>query len=167
MASWGRYAGQAVLYALFAAVIGYCSSSPQYRPLGEGQALLRLSFKHAGKLVADCRRRSADELARLPANMRSELDCPRERSAVRVRVELDGELLHDRTFPPAGLARDGAATGYWKLALDAGPHRMRVQVNDDVRAPGFTYEREAQLDVRAGQAVLIDINAERGGVQIR
>src|SRR3990172_4110065 len=79
MVSWGRYAGQGALYALFAPAIGYCSTSPQYRPLEQGQALLRLSFKHAGKLVAECRKRSPEELARLPANMRAELDCPRER----------------------------------------------------------------------------------------
>jgi hypothetical protein len=167
MASFARYAGQAVLYALFAAFIGYCSTAPRYRTLDAGEALLRLSFKHTGKLVADCRQRSPEELARLPANMRAELECPRERSPVRVRIELDDELLHDRSYPPAGLSRDGAATGYWRMALPAGRHRVSVQVNDDVRRPDFTFARRAELDIRPGQAVLIDISEEKGGVQIR
>ena len=81
--------------------------------------------------------------------------------------QLDGGLLHDRTFPPAGLSRDGAATGYWKLPLAAGTHLIKVQVSDDVRAEGYTYEREARVEIRPGQAVLIDISEQKGGVQIR
>ena len=72
-----RYAGQAALYALFALVIGYFSTSPRYHHLAPDQGLLRLSFKHPGKIKADCRQRTPEELAKLPANMRTPLDCKR------------------------------------------------------------------------------------------
>ncbi|MGB7540872.1 MAG: hypothetical protein WBM28_02510 [Burkholderiales bacterium] len=162
-----RYAGQVVLYALFAAIIGYFSTSPRYRHLQPGEGLLRLSFSHPGKIRADCRQRTPEELAKLPANMRTPLDCPRERSPVIVRVELDGaELVHE-AFAPSGLSRDGASTGYRRLPIAAGRHQVRVQFNDDVRVKGFDFEAEKVIDVAAGQVVLIDLAPERGGVVIR
>jgi len=162
-----RYVGQGALYALFAVFIGYFSTAPQYRHLAPDQGLLRLSFKHPGKITTECRQRSAEELAKIPANMRQAMDCARERSPVRVRVELDGKDLYDAIFPPAGLSRDGASSGYRRMPIAAGPHRLKVQFNDDVREPGFTYEREQRVEVRAGQVVLIDFAPEKGGVVIR
>ncbi len=85
-------AGQVVLYALFAATIGFFSSYPRYRHLAHDQALLKLSFSHPGQLVSECRRRTQEELAALPPNMRNPLDCPRERSPVTVQLALDGNI---------------------------------------------------------------------------
>ena len=165
--AWLRWSGQAVLYALFAAFIGYFATQPRYRQLGSDEALLRLSFTHPGQIIADCRERSGEELARMPANMRQAQDCPRERSPVHVRVELDGEPLYDEVFTPAGLKRDGAAAGYRRLAIAAGEHRLKVQFNDDVRISGFNYERSQTVNAVPGQVVLIDFSAEHGGIQIK
>jgi len=162
-----RWTAQAALYALFAVVIGYFSTSPRYQHLQSDQALLRLSFSHPGKIRADCRQRTPEELAKLPANMRAPLDCPRERSPVVVRLELDGNELYNESFAPSGLSRDGASTGYRRLPIPAGPHRVRVQFNDDVRVTGFNYERERDLIAAPGQVVLIDFAPERGGAIIR
>ncbi|MGA8053170.1 MAG: hypothetical protein WCA12_04810 [Burkholderiales bacterium] len=166
-AKYARYVGQALLYALFAIVVGYFSTSPAYRYLEPNQGLLRLSFKHPGKTKAECRKRTAEELAKLQPQFRTDMDCPRERSPVRVRVELDGEPLYDEAFPPAGLSRDGASSGYRRLPIAAGPHTLRVQFNDDVRVQGFNFERAARVEVKPGQVVLIDFNPEQGGVIIR
>lgn len=165
--AWLRYGGQGVLYVLFAAFIGYFSTAPVYRHLAPDQGLLRLSFRHPGQFITDCRARSAEELARLPPQLRAQMDCPRERSPVHVRVELDGKLLYDETFQPAGLRRDGAASGYRRLPIAAGDHRLRVQFNDDVRVKGFNHEGERRLTVVPGQVVLIDFIPDQGGVVIR
>jgi len=162
--SWG---GQAVLYGLFAGFVGVFSTWPSYRHLGDDEALLRLSFRHAGAIATDCRSRTPEELAKLPPQLRAQLDCGRERSPVRVKVELDGRPLIDETFAPAGLRRDGAAAGYRRLPIAAGDHRIRVEVNDDVRVQGFNHSGERSLAVRAGQVVLIDFIADQGGVVIR
>ena len=167
MVEVARYIGQGALYALFAVFIGYFSTSPKYQHLAPDQALLRLSFKHPGKIKVDCRERTPEELAKIRPNMRTLMDCPRERSPVRVRVEFDGKSLYDESFPPAGLSKDGASTGYRRLPISAGRHRLRVRFNDDVRVKDFNYEREAEVDVRPGQVVLIDFAAEKGGILIR
>ena len=162
-----RYGGQAVLYALFAGFVGWFSAAPAYEHLGQDQALLRLSFKHAGQYVSDCRARSAEELAKLPPQLRAAMDCPRERSPVHVRVQLDGKLIYDEVFAPAGLRRDGAASGYRRMSIPAGEHRLVVQFNDDSRIEGFTHERTETVQVRPGQVVLLDFAPDRGGVLIR
>jgi len=164
---WLRWSGQAVLYALFAAFIGYFATQPRYRQLGSDEALLRLSFTHPGQIIANCRERSAEELAKMPANMREAQDCPRERSPVHVRVELDGAPLYDEVFSPAGLRRDGAAAGYRRLAISAGEHQLKVEFNDDARINGFNYEHSQTVHPVPGQVVLIDFSAERGGIQIK
>lgn len=162
-----RYGGQGILYLLFAAFIGYFSTAPAYQHLAPGEALLRLSFRHPGEFATDCRARTAEELAKLPPQLRAQMDCPRERSPVHVRVELDGKLLYDETFQAAGLRRDGAASGYRRLPIAAGDHQLRVQFNDDVRVKGFNHEGERRLTVVPGQVVLIDFIPDQGGVVIR
>ena len=162
-----RYGGQAVLYLLFAAFIGYCSTAPAYQHLAPDEGLLRLSFRHPGEFVTDCRARTPEELAKLPPQLRAQMECPRERSAVHVRGELDGRRLYDETFPPAGLRRDGAASGYHRLPIPAGEHLLRVQFNDNVRVKGFNHQGERRMTVAPGQVVLIDFIPDQGGVVIR
>jgi hypothetical protein len=167
MADAWRYIAQALLYAAFAAVVGFFSTSPSFRLLDDDQALLRLSVQHPGQLKGDCRQRTPEQLAQLPPQMRAPLDCPRERSPVTVRVELDGKTVIDAVFPPAGLHNDGASAGYRRLPIRAGRHTLRVQLNDDARRSDFPYERVATLDVQPGQVVLLDFDPAKGGVLIR
>ncbi len=162
-----RYGGQGILYLLFAGFIGYFSTAPAYQHLEPDEGLLRLSFRHPGQFATDCRARTPEELAKLPPQLRAQMDCPRERSPVHVRVELDGKMLYDETFQPAGLRRDGAASGYRRLPIPAGEHLLRVQLNDDARVRGFNHAGERQLRVAPGQVVLIDFIPDQGGVVIR
>jgi hypothetical protein len=162
-----RYGGQLVAYALFALTIGVFAGWPAYTLLGHDQALLRLSFTHPGKVSTDCRRRTPEELAKMQPQMRTPLDCQRERSPVQVRVVLDEQVLVDQSYAPAGLSHDGASSGYWRGPIAAGAHRLQVTLRDDIRPGAPVYERDAELDVRPGQIVLIDFKPEQGGVVIR
>ena len=154
---------QALLYGLFALFIGVFSSWPPYRHLASDQALIKLSFNHQGKPVSECRRATEQELAKLPPNMRAPLDCPRERSPVRVTVALDGRLLLDETLPPTGVARDGAASLYRRIAVPAGRHSLRVTLDDDLRRPGED-ARAQTVDLADGQVLTIDYRPRRGGI---
>lgn len=160
-------AGQVVLYALFALGIGFFSSYPRYRHLAQDQALLKLSFSHPGQLKVECRRRTPQELAQLPPNMRNPLDCPRERSPVTVELVLDGNLLARRDLPPAGLSRDGPSTVYARFAVPAGEHELSVRLNDSVREQGFNYTRDERVRLAPGQIVVVDFNPEKGGIVIQ
>ncbi len=165
--SVGAWIGQAILYALFAVFIGVFSHWPTYRPLDPGQALIKVSFSHTGKPVGDCVRRSPEELAKLPPQMRKPIDCPRERSPVSIEVDIGGQNVLTRTARPTGLKRDGASAVYERLPVPAGEQRIAVRMKDDVRAPGFTHQREASVSLEPSQVLVIDFDAEKGGITLR
>ena len=157
---------QGLLYGLFALIIGYFSSAPKYQHLAPELALIKLSFTHHGKLAAACLQRTPEQLAQLPPNMRAPLQCQRERSPVTVEIELDGKLAYRHVAEPAGLSKDGASTVYQRLPLLAGEHRYAVRLKDDVRSNGFDFAREGTLSLRPGQVLVIDFNAEKGGITL-
>ena len=157
-----RYATQGALYGAFVAAVGFFSSAPAYRPIAPDESLVRLSFTHAAQRRQPCRSRTPQELAKLPPNMRAQLDCPRERADVTVEIEMDGKLLYRIVAAPSGLGRDGAATVYRRQVVAAGPHRFRVRLADDVRGE-FTYAAERDIEIGAGRVLLVDFNAAAGG----
>jgi hypothetical protein len=159
--------GQLLLYALFALVIGVFSRWPVYQHLASDQALIKISFTHTGKPAGDCRAQSAAELAKLPPNMRAPTKCPRERSPVSIEVDVDGVAAVRRTAPPSGLSRDGASAVYQRLVVAAGEQRIAVRLNDDARRPGPTYQREATVKLAPAQVLVIDFDAEKGGITLQ
>jgi hypothetical protein len=161
------WAGQIALYGLFAAAIGVFSQWPVYRPLDPGQALVKLSFSRVGKPVGDCRKPSEAELAKLPPTMRPTEVCPRERSPITVQVDIDGTRVLDRAAPPTGLKKDGAAAVYERLVVPAGQRRIAVRLSDDVRARATPYQREATVTLEAGQILVIDFDAGKGGITLQ
>ncbi len=161
-----RYGMQVILYAAFAATLGYLSTSPAFEPLPPGHALIRVSLNHAGQRMVACRKRTAEELAKLAPNMRAAEDCPRERAAVRVKVELDGRPVADIVAPPAGLSRDGASVAYRRLPVPAGTHRLRVSLADDA-ASTFDRVREEEMHLAAGRVLIIDFEPGQGGILFR
>jgi hypothetical protein len=152
------WVGQALLYALFAAVIGVFSGWPPYRHLAADQALMKLSFSHTGKPIADCKTQTPEELAKLPPNMRAPVRCPRERSPIVVELDVDGNATYRHAAQPPGLSKDGASSVYHRVALGAGVHRVAVRMKDDVRSAGFDHEREATVTLKPAQILVIDFD---------
>ncbi|HSW21777.1 MAG TPA: hypothetical protein VLJ62_03335, partial [Burkholderiaceae bacterium] len=97
--------GQFLLYGVFAVVIGVFSRWPDHQHLASDQALVKLSFNHQGKPVSECQRLSAEELAKLPPNMRAPVRCPRERSPITVELDVDGVPALRHVARPSGLSR--------------------------------------------------------------
>ena len=158
-----RYAGQAVAYILFALAVGYLATSPAYTHLEPGMALIKMSFSHAGEHRQECRRLTQEELNALPPNMRRPTDCPRERIALLVELEVDGEIVYRDELPPSGLAGDGASTAYREFPLKAGPHRITARLRDRRNTNGFDHERTAEVSLAPQQNFVIDFRPELGG----
>ncbi len=161
------WAGQVLLYALFALAIGVFSRWPLYHPIDPGQALIKLSFTRVGKPVGDCRKPSAEEQAKLPPKMRAPEICPRERSPITVQVDVDGKRALERIAAPTGLSKDGAAAVYERLLVPAGERRIAVRLSDDVRARDKPYLREASVQLAPGQVLVIDFDAGKGGITLQ
>jgi len=157
-----RYGAQALLYAAFVAVIGYFSTSPPYRHLRPGDALLKLSLTHAGARKEACHERTPEELAKLAPNMRAQSVCPRERVPVKVEITLDGATLFSVAAPPSGFSKDGASTIYRRMPVAAGTHRIGARLGDGPDG-AFTYTSDKTIELRPGHVVVIDFDASRGG----
>lgn len=157
-----RYTLQVIAYAAFATVIGYFSTAPAYRQLADNEAVLKLSFSHSGQLKFACRERSAEELAKVAPNMRNKLDCPRERAAVLVELDMDGKPLYRVSTPPLGLRKDGAATVYRRLAIPAGTHQFSARLADGPTG-AINYSRSISVDLTPGQVLIVDFLTGSGG----
>lgn len=154
--------GQAALYGLFVAAIGFFSGHPTYQHLPPDQALLKLSFAYHGKVIADCRERTPEELAKLQPNMRTARSCGRERSPILVEMDLDGKPLVRETVQPAGLGKDGSADVYRRFPIPAGEHLLAVRINDNARVREFTFTREEKVTLAPAQVIVVDLYSDKG-----
>ena len=153
---------QVLLYGAFVAFIGYFATAPAYVALPAGEALLRLSIRHASQLLRPCHTRTTEELAKLAPNMRAPQACPRERSPVAVAIEIDGRMAAEAVAQPTGLSHDGTAVIYRRFVIPAGAHHIRAQLSDHA-AGTFNWKGETRVDLAAGDALVIDFDASRGG----
>ena len=157
-----RYLLQAIAYGAFAATVAYFSTSPTYRLRGDDSAVVKLSFSHSAQLVQACRERSEAELAKLAPNMRTKMDCPRQRADVLVELDMDGKTLYRINTPPTGLRQDGAASVYRRLEIPAGHHRFHARMADGPDR-AFSYSKELDLDLAPGQVLIVDFLTGEGG----
>jgi hypothetical protein len=156
--------GQAVAYAAFVAFVGYFSDTPAYVHLDPDDALIKLSFSHAGERLVECRRLTYEEISRLPPSERRPQEaCPRKRVPLLVELEIDGQLIFRDVLPPAGLARDGESTVYERFPVNAGRHHVLVRLRDSTRPEGFDYVHDEVIELEPKQNFVIDFRAETGG----
>lgn len=154
--------GQIVLYAIFIAFIGYFSTSPAYIFLPKDQALIKLTFSHAGLRKEPCRERSAEELEKMPKHLRKKKDCPRERSPVEVEMKLNGVTIYSDTVSPSGLSHDLASPIYERIRLPAGEHRLQLSMRDDIHSKDYNYIFDQVVTMRPAQILVIDFDSEKG-----
>jgi len=157
---------QAVTYIWFAAVIGFFASSPPYAYNPSGAARLKLSLSHPGKRKVECRRRSAQELAKLAANMRAPNVCSRERWPVYVEIEIDGDIVFRKSARPNGLSKDGPSIFYIVRTIKAGEHvlAMRLRERD---GDGFDFDKTLSVTLRPGQVLAVEFHAAKGGFVVQ
>ena len=159
-----QYIGQGLFYALFVGVIGYFSTFPVYTHMQPDETLIKLSFKHAGQHVGECRERTPEETEKLPAYQRKggATVCPRGWADVVVELELDGKRLYHEILRPTGLARSSNANIYRRIPVKAGVHTLKARLRDH---PGddFNYVHEETIALASGRILVIDFNSETGG----
>ena len=160
-----RAIAQLALYAAFGIVVVAFSGCPPYARIDSDNAVVKLSFSHAGARREPCRTLSPEELAALAANMRSGVDCPRERVPVVVELEIDGERVYHAALAPSGVASDGPSSVYERFEVPAGGHRIRVRLRDTVRESGFDHEGTVDVRLSPRESFVIDFRAELGGFQ--
>ena len=147
--------------ALFAAV-ALLSNRPVYRQTPPGTGVVMLTFVHGADRRADCRRLSAQEIAKLAPNMRRTEECPRQRRPVYVELDVDRRTVYQANLRPTGVAGDGPSRVYERFVLAAGQHDIAVRMRDSARPDGFDHQRSEQVTLAADQMLVIDFRAENG-----
>jgi len=158
-----RYFVQLLIYAGFAALLGYFASAPRYTHFPEDRALIKLAFAHGGQPRGECRRLSREELMQLAPNMRKPLVCPRERWPVEVELMLDGELVYAAALPPSGLSGDGPSRAYEQISVPPGRHTIALRLRDSGRTSGFDYAHEETVELSSRRSLIVDFSPAAGG----
>jgi len=150
-----KYFAQAVAYAVFAAIIGLFSIWPRYSMLAPDEAIISVSFSHAGTLIGECRQLSQEELNELPPNMRRPVECPRTRHALHFVLHLDEQQVFATTAAPSGIWQDGKSTIYRRLTVAAGRHSLGVGMNDAGGAGEGDVHVQRDVNLEPGQNLVI------------
>lgn len=166
-ASPGRLFLQVLNYAVFMAIVWYFSSHPVYSHIGKDQAVLSMAFSHAGKLVSECVSRTREELEQLAPNMRTDFDCPRERSPIALELRLDNELVASMRLEAPGLYNDQDVNVYHELVTTAGTHELSIWMNDDVNVAGPTHEYRRMVAFAPAQRVVLSFDPATGKFVLR
>ncbi len=163
----GRLAGFVLLLLATAAGLAVFSAFP-WVASPPGAALLKVAVKHVAPRAKAGRTLSREELERLPRHMRPQGGVQEEmraREDTVLRVRLDDRVLLDRTYRASGFQRDGPTFVYEELALPLGRHHVRATlVHPGERSDGEgSSERrrrlDTEVDVRAGQVLLLELSA--------
>lgn len=158
-----RWSGQGIAFAAMALGIGFFATQPAYTYLASDQALLKLSFSHAGQPLKPCRRYTHEELTNTPFSERKATSCERGRWPVYVELDLDGQPIYRGTHEPAGLWNDGPSAVYARFEVPAGRHQLAARLRDNGATSGFSFEAEHTVDLRSGENFVVDFRAAEGG----
>ena len=148
--------GQILAYTFFMSFIAYFSSSPEWAHTNPEDAMVKVSIRHPGKILGQCRDLSVAEIKNLSPNMKVPQQCPRERSPVRLRIELNDEVLFEESARPSGLQKDGVSTFYARFDIPAGNHFIKALLRDDANNPDQGYRLEKHIEVKPRQVLVID-----------
>jgi hypothetical protein len=108
-------------------------------------AIVRLAWRARGERVQDCRRRTPDELAKLPVHMRQEEVCEGRILPYRLVVEMDGTAAVNQLIHGAGAREDRPLYVFQDLVVSPGTHRIGVT---------FTREGAPPTDSTTGAGAL-------------
>lgn len=140
--------------------LAWLSAHPSWQSIQADSGVIRLSFTHSG--TRNCRDRTAEELAKLPPNMRASQLCDRRRQPVWMELELNGKILKARDYSPSGLFGSGPSRIYERLVLQSGLHRIALRMRDDPVSAGFTHVSSFDVILEAGESIAIDFDAAAG-----
>ncbi len=158
---------QIVNYTVFMGLVGYFSFLPAYTRLQPDEAMITLAISHAGERVEECRQMSPEEMAKLPANMRVAVDCPRERSPVNISIFLDDMPVIEREVTAPGLYSDQGVDIFQSVRVPTGEHHLYISMNDNVRVDGPTHQHNQRVSLSPAQRLVIKFQSSIGEFKVK
>lgn len=154
---------QLAFYLFVGVAVIYFATSPGYRFFPNNQALIKMSFKHSGEKIAECKRLTRDEMAKLPPNERRPTDCSRERHPLAIEVYVDGSKIYSKILAPSGVFSDGPAKVYYRYPVAIGKHTVLARMRDSGNQTEFDFEKTETVTLVPREILVIDFIPEEGG----
>ena len=104
-----------------------------YRPFQPNESLLQLGMRNEGQSRQNTRALSGAELGQLsPEEQREYLEeqHAQGRFPTRLRLEVDGRVVLEQTYPALGFRQEGSSFAYEKFLLAPGAHAIRLSADD-------------------------------------
>ncbi len=155
-----------IILALFAGVAAF-ADWPTYRTIPSGTGVVLMTFTHGADRKAFCRKRSPEELAKLPPNMRKPEECPRARPPIYVELDIDGRTVFSESLNPTGIAGDAPSRVYERFVLPAGEYEIAARMRDTPRMDGFDYSHRERVRLAAGQLFMVDFDPAKNAFLFR
>lgn len=178
-----RLAPPVLVTALSALALAALSGVP-YEAAGDGNAVLRLSWRTRVAAVRECRDPTEEELGRLPAHMRPDRVCDWEVPPHRLRVAVDGRVLENTTIEAAGVRGDRPLYVFREFSLPPGSHEVEIGFSPegpDAHEDGEAGERRGsegrepdehpyetrsafhgRVEMAAGEVILVTLDPDLG-----
>jgi len=151
--------GASTLAALLGGLTWLGTALP-YRTQHNTQPTLVVSFNHGGERVGRLSLTKEEAAKRLP-HMRSQVNLTRERVPVRLRVTVDGKVLHEHAYPAKGLSHDGPSLALERFPIAPGTHDLTVAL-DDKGDGTFAHVWQGRQAFTAGRNRLILFETKTG-----
>jgi hypothetical protein len=127
---------------------------------------LRLAWRWRSERIENCRRLSAEELAKRPAHMRSAVACERGLRPYRLEMWVDGRLLVSGLVQAKGAESDRPLSVFRQVPLAPGRYAVRVAFTPLAAATDSSLPPPLVLDstlvVAPRQVVLLTMDTDRG-----
>lgn len=156
-----RWAGGLVVMAVLSGIVA-APSDLIYVPPFTGEPELLVAMLHSGVKVDECRALTPEENASRPAHMRGVPVCERRRAPVRMRVTIDGNVVHNGVYPGLGLWQDGASVAMERLKVAPGPHDVLVEIGDSVETDRWSQVESRRLTFEAYHRHLVHFERTGG-----
>lgn len=139
-------------------------------------AIVRLAWRARGERVNECRRRTPDELAKLPPHMRQEEVCEGRVLPYRLAATLDGAAVVNQLIHGAGAMEDRPLYVFQDLVVSPGSHRVAVSFTREGAAPADTagvlatparLTLDTTLSLGSRRIVLVTYDEEREQLVVR
>jgi ferredoxin len=140
-----KHAVWGIALALAIGALVWAGSRVSYALPSSDRPELVVSFKHPGMVGEACRDLTEAEKKKTPPHMRPPKICERKRVPVRMRAFVDDVVVVDRAYAPSGLWSDGNSLALERIPIDAGEHRVRVEIGDTPDESAWPYASEESL----------------------
>jgi ferredoxin/coenzyme F420-reducing hydrogenase delta subunit len=158
------YAASAgIVLAVMLGGTAWLASALPYRTLHSSAPELVVSFVHQGDPLGS-RKLTKEELDKLLPHMRTQVSLTRERVPVRLRVTVDGVIVHDQAYRPRGLAKDGSSLAIVRLPEQPGTHTVSVQLADTTDPERWTQSWEQNIEFRENHISVVMFDTKTGFV---